>query len=82
MKKLKRKTMFMLRADLLSEYVEHIGIKQKVISEKTGIPETALCSILQGKRKCEAGEYGSICAALNVPLKTFLKPRLPDKEVK
>lgn len=71
--------MMHLRTDLLKQYIEQSGIKQKAISDKTGIPDSAICLILKGKRKCEAGEYGSICAALEVPLDTFLRP-VSDKE--
>lgn len=64
----------------LKNYIGEAGIKQKAISEKSGVPETKLCFILQGKRKCEAGEYASICKALDVPMNKFLKPRLSDKK--
>lgn len=65
----------------LKNYIGETGIKQKTISEKSGVPETKLCFILQGKRKCEAGEYASICKALDVPMNKFLKLRLTDREV-
>ena len=45
----------------MKKYIDSSGIKQKSISEKAGIPEPALSLILQGKRKCEIGEYASIC---------------------
>lgn len=65
----------------LKRFIEQKGIKQKAISEKSGIPEVQMSLILQGKRKCEAGEYASICNTLDIPMHTFVKPRLPDKEV-
>ena len=62
-------------------YIEKCGLKQKAIAEKSGIPEVQLCLILQGKRKCEVGEYASICEALDVKVDKFIvrKPRLPEK---
>lgn len=66
----------------LKSFIDEKGIKQKTISEKSGIPEVQMCLILQGRRKCEAGEYASICSVLDVPMHTFVKPRLPGtKEV-
>lgn len=66
----------------LKSYIESHGIKQKIISQKSGVPEVQLSLILQGKRKCEAGEYAGICKALGADPRKFMKPRLPDKEVK
>lgn len=59
--------------------IESLGIKQKAISEKSGISEVALSLILQGKRKCEIGEYASICEVLGVNIGEFLKPRMPSE---
>ena len=64
----------------LKKYIEEKGIKQKIIAEKSGIPEVQLCLILQGKRKCEVGEYASICKALGVKVNRFIKPRLPKEK--
>lgn len=72
--------MLVLDHQAFKKYIEDSGMKQKAISEKTGVPETALCLILQGKRKCEIGEYANICTVLNVPMGKFLKPRLSDGE--
>lgn len=57
----------------LRRYIEKSGIKQKYISEKTGIPEPKLSLILSKKRKCEVGEYASICNALGVEIGRFIK---------
>jgi transcriptional regulator with XRE-family HTH domain len=66
----------------IKEYLEHSGLKQKVVAEKSGIGEAQFCMALQGKRKFEAGEYAGICNVLGVPMTKFIKPRLPDiKEV-
>ena len=61
----------------MKKYIDSSGIKQKSISEKAGIPEPALSLILQGKRKCEIGEYASICEVLDVNIGEFLQPRMP-----
>lgn len=62
----------------LKKFIDESGLKQKVIAEKSGVPEVQLCLILQGKRKCEVGEYASICNVLGVKLERFIK-KIPDK---
>ncbi|MDE5909816.1 MAG: helix-turn-helix transcriptional regulator [Lachnospiraceae bacterium] len=69
--------MFVLDSDKMKKYVELSGIKQKAISEKSGLSESALSLILQGKRRCEIGEYATICEVLGVNTDKFLKPRTP-----
>lgn len=64
----------------LKKYIEENGIKQKIIAEKSGIPEVQLCLILQGKRKCEVGEYASICSVLGVKVNKFIKPLPKEKK--
>lgn len=64
--------MFVFDSEEMKRCVEESGLKQKSISEKTGISETALSLILQGKRKCEIGEYATICWALGVNTDRFL----------
>ena len=65
----------------LKDFIDKSGLKQKAIAEKSGVPEVQLCLILQGKRKCEVGEYASICNALGVKVDRFIRkrPRMPDK---
>lgn len=65
----------------LKNYIEEIGIKQKIVAERAGLDESKLCLVLQGKRKLEAGEYANICKALKVSMSKFVKPRLPKEEV-
>lgn len=57
----------------LKKFIDDSGLKQKAIAEKSGVPEVQLCLILQGKRKCEVGEYASICNALGVKVDRFIK---------
>ena len=63
----------------LKEYIDERGIKQKAVAEKAGIDDVKLCMILQGKRKCEAGEYVSLCNVLGVNPNTFMKSRLSNE---
>lgn len=69
--------MFEFDSGEMKKCIESSGLKQKAISEKVGISETALSLILQGKRKCEIGEYAAICYVLGVNTDKFLKPRMP-----
>ncbi len=71
--------MFVLDSEEMKKYVESSGIKQKAISEKAGLSESALSLILQGKRRCEIGEYATICHVLGVNTDKFLRPREPSK---
>lgn len=57
----------------LRDYIEDHGIKQKFISKTTNIPEPRLSLILNGKRKCEVGEYASICNAIGADFQLFVK---------
>lgn len=63
----------------IKEFINKKGIKQKMISHESGISEVALCLVLKGKRKCEAGEYISLCKTLEVQPEKFLKPRIPSE---
>lgn len=47
------------------------GIKQTFVAETTGIPQTILNNILNGKRNIYADEYALICKALRVSLEEF-----------
>ncbi|MBP3609563.1 MAG: helix-turn-helix domain-containing protein [Lachnospiraceae bacterium] len=50
----------------LKVYMKNNGIKQGVVSEKTGIQPHILGSMLDEQRKMEVSEYYDICAALGV----------------
>lgn len=56
----------------LSKYIDNNGIKQKFISEKTGIPENVLSTILNGKRKLDVEEFVDIVLALNLDANYFI----------
>lgn len=72
--------MFALDTEGMKKFIESSGLKQKTISEKAGLSETALSLILQGKRRCEIGEYATICWVLNVKTDKFLQPRMSDEK--
>lgn len=71
--------MFVLDSEEMKKYVESSGMKQKAISEKSGLSESALSLILQGKRRCEIGEYATICHVLGVNTDKFLRSKEPSK---
>lgn len=58
--------------EALRKYLEDNGLKQKFISQKTGIAESTLSAILSGKRKCSLDEYITLCQSLSVPFSTFI----------
>lgn len=57
----------------IATYLKEQGIKQTVISEKTGLTKQIICSALKGKRTLSVDEYEKICRALNVPYDFFFK---------
>lgn len=59
----------------VSKYISNNGIKQRYISEKTGIPENILSMILNGKRKMEADEFINIVIAIGVDPNYFINNR-------
>ena len=56
----------------VANYIVENGIKQKFISDKTGIPENTLSMILNGKRKMDADEFIEIILALGVDANYFI----------
>lgn len=65
--------MFEVDMAAVKSYIDKSGLKQKVVAHKSGISEVRFSLILQSKRRCEAGEYASICAALDVNPNMFLR---------
>lgn len=63
----------MFDRDKLKKYIDNLGIKQKVIAQKSNMSETTLSNILNGKRKCEVNEFLSICNAISVNPNEFIK---------
>ncbi|MBS5368344.1 MAG: helix-turn-helix transcriptional regulator [Coprobacillus cateniformis] len=63
----------MIDREMLKRYIHDNGIKQRAISDKTGISETSISMILSGDRKCEVNEYARICKYLGVPFSKFIK---------
>lgn len=64
----------------ISQYISENGIKQKYISEKTGIPENVLSMILNGKRKLDADEFVEIILVLGVDANYFINETTNQKE--
>lgn len=60
----------------ISRYLKSNGISQAYVSRKTGISYPKLSLVLTGKRKLAVQDYELICGALNVPVSTFLQPRI------
>ena len=61
----------------LKSYMENQGIKQRFVSEKTGICLEKLGDMLDGQRKMEIAEYYDICAAMGAnPTQLALESRL------
>lgn len=56
----------------ISKYISENGIKQKYISEKSGIAENVLSMILNGKRKLDADEFIEIILVLGVDANYFI----------
>ena len=65
--------MYQFNHEALKAEINSSGMKQKAIAMKAGIKENHFCLILSGKRKCEAGEYISLCKVLEVNLGSFMK---------
>ena len=63
----------------LKACIRESGLKQKYISQISGISEVALSKILNNKKKCEINEYLAICAALEQPFEKFIVEA--DKQV-
>lgn len=63
----------------ISLYINENGIKQRFISDKTGIPENILSMILNGKRKMDADEFVEIILALGVDANFFINVSNKEK---
>lgn len=57
----------------IAKYISENGIKQKYISDKTGIPENKLSLLLNGKLRMKADEFVEIVLALGVDANYFIK---------
>ncbi len=59
----------------VNNYLLEKGIKQKFISEKTGIAENILSAMLNGKRKMYADEFIKIIEVLGVDANFFINSK-------
>lgn len=55
----------------IAKFLNDNGIKQVIISQKTGIQPQKISLILRGKRTLDIEEYVQICNALGVPYDYF-----------
>lgn len=54
-------------------YIEHHGLKQKVVAEKAGISSTTFNAIMNGKRTMYAEDLRAVCLALNISPELFVE---------
>lgn len=59
----------------IKDHIQKNGIKQKWISERTGICENKISLTLNGHRRLTFSEYEMICGALEVPVDAFLQAK-------
>ena len=64
----------MLVYEKVRAYLDEHGIKQTVISKKTGIPLSTFNAILNGRRTMYAEDLRAVCYALNVGPEVFIEP--------
>ena len=57
----------------IRDYLHDKGIKQKFLSDKTGISQDTISAICRGVRKVQCLEYHKICKALDVPYDYFIQ---------
>lgn len=57
----------------IKAYLKNNNIRQTTLAKKTFLSDAAISMMLNGKRGILAEEYFSICAALGVPLNTFVQ---------
>ena len=65
--------MYQFDYEALKAMINSSGMKQKAVAVKAGLKENHFCLILSGKRKCEAGEYISLCKVLEVNPWAYMK---------
>ena len=64
--------MIRVKVEAIDNYLNSNGIKQKFVSDQTGISTNALTLTLNNKRKLLADEYIKICNVLGVPYDFFV----------
>lgn len=58
----------------LTSYIKKNGIKQSYIAKKSGIPESTLSMILNGKSRLDADKLENIIAVLNIEPNLIILP--------
>lgn len=58
----------------ISNYLNSFGIKQKYLSERSGLSISKISRICTGRStSIDCVDYYKICKALNVPFETFIE---------
>lgn len=57
----------------LAQYIREYGIKQTVIASKTGMLNSKISDILNGKRKLSADDFAKICKAIGKEPNDFME---------
>ena len=76
---LKREGDTMTIGEKIKVYLVEHNIKQLDVAQGTGMDKDKLCLSLNGKRKLDADEFGSIIAYLNVSADTFMSSKQPKQ---
>ena len=55
-------------------HINDIGLKQRVVAQKSGYTEKQFSAMMTGRKKITAVDIERICFALNVSPSEFIKP--------
>jgi Helix-turn-helix. len=55
-------------------YINNIGLKQRVVAQRSGYTEKQFSAMMTGRKKITAVDIERICLALNVSPSEFIKP--------
>lgn len=66
--------------EALKIYLAQKGIKQSFISERTGIPESAISRMLNGNIRLTADAFAKICIAVEITMDEVVRFRDAEAE--
>lgn len=55
-------------------YINNVGLKQRVVAQKSGYSEKQFSAMMTGRKKITAVDIERICFALDVSPSEFIKP--------
>lgn len=55
-------------------YINNLGLKQRVIAQKSGYTEKQFSAMMTGRKRISAEDIERICLALDVSPAEFIKP--------